>query len=175
MSVTDSLTTELQAVANGIGVAAQAAAAADATAENIAQHSAAQGFTGIAQSMARVRQVLQEARSQLAAAAATAGETTSAVAAIPQQMTPQQTIAVLTPLLSRLDAVDGAVTGAGQRTAEARQATLAALEGGQPDAMLARLNAIVQPLAGVGQRTTAARQHVQEAITAARQAGSSGN
>ena len=175
MSVTDSLNTELQAVATGIGVAAQAAATADATAENIARHSAGQGFTGIAQSMARVRQVIQEIRSLLAAAISTAGETRSAVAAIPQQMSPQQTIAVLTPLLSRLDAVDGSVSAAGQRTAEARQATVAALEGGQPDAMLARLNSIVQALAGVGQRTMAARQHVQEAVTAARQAGSQGN
>ena len=155
--------------------ACAAAAAADATAENIARHSAAQGFAGIAQSMARVRQAIQEIRSQLAAAEGAAGETRSAVAAIPQQMTPQQTIAVLTPLLSRLDVVDGSVSGAGQRTADARQATVAALEGGQPDAMLARLNAVVQALGGVGQRTTAARQHVQEAITAARQAGNQGN
>lgn len=100
----DDLTGRLQAVADGIGVAAQAAAAADATAENIAQRSAGQGFVGFAQSMARVRQVIQEIRSQLAAAEGRWRGDPVGGAAIPQQMSPQRTIVVLTPLLSRLGA-----------------------------------------------------------------------
>lgn len=173
MSVTDTMKAAFQSIAAGLSAASQAAVAADATAENIGQNAAGNGFTGIMQSLGRVRQLIQEARSHLGAAAATAADTQTVVNSIPQQLSPDQTVTVLAPLIERITAVDAGINGAAELTQQAKQAAAAALRGGSPEEMLARLDRIISVLTAIRQQSAAAREQVQQAILAARQTGKS--
>ncbi|WFE51226.1 DUF6244 family protein [Micromonospora sp. WMMD1155] len=175
MSLTDSIGADVQAMAAGVDRTQQEAGAVDHAIEQITARAVASGFTGIALGLARAREVLGQARSRLAQAGGVLGEASRSLSAVPQQSSPQETIAALTPVVAALTAVDGHVTAAGSAVDDTRRLVMAALQGGQPGPTLSRLQQVLQVLAIVRTRGTEARQHVDVALAQARQVGELGN
>ncbi|MEV4847453.1 DUF6244 family protein [Micromonospora matsumotoense] len=175
MSLTDTIGADMQAMAAGVDRAQQEAAAVDQAIEQITARSVASGFAGIAVGLARARETLGQARSWLAQADGVLGEASRSLRAVPQQSSPQETIAALTPVLAALTALDGHVTSAGSAVDDTRRLLAAALQGGQPGPMLSRLQQVLQVLAAVRTRRTEARQHVEAVLALARQVGELGN
>ncbi|MCX4391347.1 DUF6244 family protein [Micromonospora peucetia] len=175
MSLTDSIGADLQAMAAGVDRAQQEAAAVDHAIEQITNRAVASGFAGIAVGLARAREVLGQARSRLAQAGGVLGEASRSLSAVPQQPSPQETIAALTPVVAALTAVDGHVAAAGSAVDDTRRLVTVALQGGQPGPTLSRLQQVLQVLVTVRTRGTEARQHVDTALAQARQVGELGN
>jgi hypothetical protein len=175
MSLTDSISGDLQAMAAGVGAAQQEAAAVDHAVEQIAARAVAAGFAGIAVGLARVRELVGQVRARLTTVGGVLGEASRSVATVPQQPSPQETITALTPLVAALSSVDGGVAAAAGGIEEARRLITATLQGGQPGPTLARLQQLGQGLAAVRARAGEARQHVQAALARARQVGELGN
>lgn len=175
MSLTDGIGADIQAMAAGVDRTQQEAGAVDHTVEQITARAVASGFAGIAVGLARARQVLQQARSRLAQASGILGEASRSLSAVPQQPSPQETIAALTPVVAALTAVDGHVAAAGSAIDDTRRLITATLQGGQPGPTLTRLHQVLQVLATVRARGIEARQHVDTALAQARQVGELGN
>ncbi|MBO4204776.1 DUF6244 family protein [Micromonospora echinofusca] len=175
MSLTDSISGDLQAMGAGVSAAQQEAAAVNSAVEQVAARAAAAGFAGIAVGLARVREVVGQVRARLTTAGGVLGEASRSVAAVPQQPSPQETISVLTPVVAALSTVDSAVAAAAAGIEEARRLAAATLQGGQPGPTLARLQQLGQTLAAVKTRGGGARQHVEAALAQARQVGDLGN
>lgn len=125
--------------------------------------------------MARVRNAITGIQGGLGRLAGSIGEATTAAAAVPNEATPQETIAGLAPVQSAVDAARDAAAGAITGVGEAQQLVAMVLQGGQPGPLLQALEAIKQVLVLVVQRTGGARQAIEAAIAQARQLGSSGN
>ncbi len=123
----------------------------------------------------RAREVLGQARSRLTQAGGILGEALRSLSAVPQQPSPQETIAALTPVVAALTAVDGHVTAAGSTVDDTRRLVTAALQGGQPGPTLSRLQQVLQVLATVRTHGAEARQHVDTALAQARLVGELGN
>ncbi|WP_431893360.1 DUF6244 family protein [Micromonospora haikouensis] len=174
MSLTDSIGDELRAMAEGVATAQQATAEVDHAVEQIAARAVAAGFAGIAVGLARVRGQVGKVRARLSTVGGILGEASRSVSAIPQQPSPQEAIAALTPLVAAFAAADGAVEVAAAGIEEARRLVAAALEGGQPGPTLARLQQVGRGLAAVRARGGQARQHVEAALAQARQVGELG-
>ncbi|MEU7981413.1 DUF6244 family protein [Micromonospora sp. NPDC049081] len=175
MSLTDTIGADLQAMAAGVDRAQQETAAVDQAIEQISARSVASGFAGIAVGLARARETLGQARSRLAQADGVLGEASRSLRAVPQQSSPQETIAALTPVLAALTALDGHVSAAGSAVDDTRRLLAAALHGGQPGPTLARLQQVLQLLTILRTRRTEARQHVEAALAQARKVGELGN
>lgn len=175
MSLTDSIGADVRAMAAGVDRAQQEAGTVDHAIEQITARAVASGFAGIAVGLARAREVLGQARSRLAQAGGVLGEASRSLSAVPQQPSPQETIAALAPVVAALTAVDGHVTAAGSAVDDTRRLVTTALQGGQPGPTLSRLQQVLQVLATVRTRGTEARQHVEVTLAQARQVGELGN
>lgn len=175
MSQVEKITGELRALMTGVERAQGLAAAADSQAQEVALRAAGAGFVAVAAGVARVRNAITGIQGGLGSLAGSIGEATKATAAVPNEATPQETIAGLAPVLSAVDAARDAATGAITGVGEAQQLVAMVLQGGQPGPLLQALDSIKQVLVLVVARTGGARQAVEAAITQARQLGSSGN
>jgi hypothetical protein len=165
----------LAAMTTGIGRAQETTAAADHAAGQIAARAAGSGFVGIAQAMARVRDAIKEVHAQIAGLGNSVNEARTPVASAPDQMSPQQTIAVLAPASEKIGTIHSEIGGAIAKVDQVRQLATATLQGGQPGPMLARLDAIKQVLVAVAQRGNTAKQQVETALAEARKTGDAGN
>ncbi|MEV4725356.1 DUF6244 family protein [Micromonospora humida] len=132
MSLTDTIGADVQAMAAGVDWAQQETAAVDQAIEQISARSVASGFAGIAVGLARARETLAQARSRPAQVDGVLGEASRSLRVVPQQSSPQETIAALTPVLAALTALDGHVSAAGSAVDDTRRLLAAALQGGQP-------------------------------------------
>ena len=94
---------------------------------------------------------------------------------IPQQATPQETIAALTPVQSAVGAARGAAGGVITQIGETQQLVTTILQGGQPGPLVQALDGIKQVLMQVVARTSGARQAIEAAIAEAQRVGSAGN
>ncbi|WP_405427618.1 DUF6244 family protein [Micromonospora sp. NBC_00617] len=172
MSQIEKITGELRALMTGVERAQGLAAAADSQAQEVALRAAGAGFVAVAAGVARVRNAITGIQGGLGSLAGSIGEATKATAAVPNEATPQETIAGLAPVQSAMDAARNAAAGAITGVGEAQQLVAVVL---QPGPLLQALEAIKQVLVLMVQRTGGARQAVEAAIAQARQLGSSGN
>lgn len=175
MSHIDQLTGELRALMTGVERAQEQATAVDRQAQEVAVRAAGAGFAAVAAGMVRVRDAIATIQSGLGGLTGLIGEATKATAAVPQGVSPQETIAGLMPVQSSVDGAREAAAGTISRISEVQQLVVMILQGGQPGPMLSALDSIKQILVQMTQRTTAARQCVDAAIADARQLGSLGN
>lgn len=175
MSDIDTISNELRALAAGLDKAQANAAAADSRAQEIAARAARSGFTGIAAGVSRIREAIREIRGRLAGVSRSVSEAAAPVAAAPKELSPQQTVVVLTPATEKITAARDGIAATVAKVDEAQRLTAAALQGGQPGPMLAALEAVKQVLIQVAQRCAVANQQVGAAIAAARQVGDQGN
>ena len=175
MSFSGDIDGSLAAMTTGVGRAQEATAAADAAAGQIAARAAGSGFVGVAQAMARVRDAIREVHAQVTGVGDSVDEARTAVASAPDQMSPQQTIAVLAVALERIGTVHTGIGAAVATVDQVRQLASASLHGGRPGPMLARLDAIKQVLVAVAQRGNTARQQVETALAEVRKTGDAGN
>ncbi|MEO3771370.1 DUF6244 family protein [Micromonospora sp. B9E7] len=175
MSHIEKITGEFRALMTGVERAQGLAAAADSQAQEVALRAAGAGFVAVAAGVARVRNAITGIQGALGSLAGSIGEAAKATAAVPNEATPQETIAGLAPVLTAVDAARDAAAGAITGVGEAQQLVAVVLQGGQPGPLLQALEAIKQVLVLVVQRTGGARQAIEGAIVQARQLGSSGN
>ncbi|MFG1914390.1 DUF6244 family protein [Micromonospora sp. NPDC048898] len=175
MSQIEKIAGELRALMAGVERAQGLAAAADSQAQEVALRAAGAGFVAVAAGVARVRNGITGIQGGLGSLAGSIGEATKATAAVPNEATPQETIAGLAPVQSAVDGARDAAAAAITGVGEAQQLVAVVLQGGQPGPLLQALEAIKQVLVLVVQRTGGARQAVEAAIAQARQLGSSGN
>ncbi|MFI9644639.1 DUF6244 family protein [Micromonospora sp. NPDC051925] len=175
MSQIEKITGELRVLMTGVERAQGLAAAANNQAQEVALRAAGAGFVAVAAGMARVRSAITGIQGGLGSLAGLIGEATKVTAAVPNEATPQETIAGLGPVQSAVDAARDAAAGAITGVSEAQQLVAVILQGGQPGPLLQALDGIKQVLVLVVARTGGARQAVEAAIAQARQLGSSGN
>lgn len=175
MTQIEKITGELGGLMAGVDRARALAAAADSQAQEAALRAAGAGFAAVAAGVARVRSAITGIQGGLGSLAGSIGEATRAAAAVPNQATPQETIAGLAPVQSAADSARDAAVGAITQIGEAQQLVTMILQGGQPGPLLQSLESSKQVLVMVVQRTGTARQLVEAAIVEARQLGSSGN
>ncbi|SCL25733.1 hypothetical protein GA0070616_3165 [Micromonospora nigra] len=175
MSQVEKIAGELRALMTGVERAQGLAAAADGQAQEVALRAAGAGFVAVAAGVARVRNAITGIQVGLGTLAGSIGEATKAIAAVPNEASPQETIAGLVPVQSAVDAARDAAAGAITGVGEAQQLVAMVLQGGQPGPLLQVLDSIKQVLVLVVARTGGARQAVEAAIAQARQLGSSGN
>jgi hypothetical protein len=171
----EKITGELRALTAGVDRAQGLAAAADNQAQEVALRAAGAGFAAVAAGMARVRDAIAGIRGGLGGVGTTIGEATRATAAVPQEATPDETIAGLTPVASAIDGMRDATTATIAQLDETKRLVTTVLQGGQPGPLVQGLENVKQVLVLMVQRTGAARQSVDTAVAAARQLGSSGN
>ncbi len=98
----------------------------------------------------------------------------TALVGAPRQMSPEETIAALTPVQAMLTDVAGQATTTVAQVDAAMQRVAAVLRGGQPGPMQAALGEIIQALGQFHQRTNATGEHVRATIGRARQIGDAG-
>jgi hypothetical protein len=175
VSTIEAIAMDLAAISNGLDKARQATAAADDTAQKIATQAAGAGFTGIAQSLSRLRAAIREIQAGIAAADGPVREASAAIATVPKQATPQETRGVLEPVTQKLDGIHAAIAAVMEAITKAQQLAAATLQGGQPGPMLGRLDAIRQTMLAIAERNNQAKQHVTDALAAARTTGDQGN
>ncbi|WP_422752142.1 DUF6244 family protein [Micromonospora sp. WMMD708] len=175
MSTVERITGELRAVMAGVERAQGLTAAADRQAQEVALRAASAGFLAVAAGVARVRSALTDVQGGLGRLGGSISEATKAVAAVPQQASPQETIAALTPVQSAVGDARDAAGGAITRIGETQQLVTTILQGGQPGPLLQALDGIKQVLMQVVARTSGARQAVEAAIAEAQRVGSEGN
>lgn len=166
---------ELAVLTAGIGRALELTAGTAHAAGQVATRAAGSGFAGIAQRMAEVRDAVQALHGHIAGIDQSIGEARSPVTRVPDQLSPQDTIEVLGPVVRQVDAVQTAIGAAIAKVGEIRQRTAAALQGGQPGPLLQRLDVIRQVLSAVLQRCGTAKQHVDTALAEVRRVGTAGN
>jgi hypothetical protein len=171
----EKITGDLRALTAGVERAQRLAAAADSQAQEVALRATGAGFVAVAAGVARVRSTIAGIQGSLGALAGSLAEAAKATAAVPNEATPQQTVAGLAPVQSTVDSARQAAAGAITRIGEAQQLVTVVLQGGQPGPLLQALDGVKQVLTLVVQRTTGARQSVEAAIAEARRLGSSGD
>ncbi len=175
MAGIDAISADLQAMAAGIEQAHTAAAGADARAQEIAARAARSGFAGIAAGMVQVRRAIGEIRTRLTGIGAAVNEAVKPVTAAPQEMSPEQTITVLSPATEKLTAARDGIAATIGKVDQTRRLAATVLHGGQPGPMLTTLDAIKQILDQLTARCDAAQQHLRAAVAEARQIGGQGN
>ncbi|MEU1605728.1 DUF6244 family protein [Micromonospora matsumotoense] len=175
MSHIEKITGELRALLAGVERAQGLTATADRQAQEIALRAAGAGFLAVAAGVARVRSALTDIQGGLGKLGGSIGDATKAVAAVPQQATPQETIAALTPVQSAVGAARGAAGGVITQIGETQQLVTTILHGGQPGPLVQALDGIKQVLMQVIARTSGARQAIEAAIAEAQRVGSAGN
>ncbi|QKW17349.1 DUF6244 family protein [Verrucosispora sp. NA02020] len=175
MSHIEKIINELRVLMTGVERAQGLAASADRQAQQIAVRAAAAGFVAVAAGVTRARDAITGIQSGLGSIAGSIGEATKATVSVPQEATPQQTIAGLAPVQAAVDSARDAAAVAVGQVGEAQKLVTMTLQGGQPGPLLQSLDSIRQVLVLVITRTGGARQHVEAAIAEARQLGSSGN
>lgn len=175
MPQTETVTNELQAITTGLGRAQTITTGLGNEAEQISNRAMSAGFTAIAAGMSQVRDAINEVRARLHTAADAIGNAGTAVRAAPNEASPQQVIAALTPAADRTDTAHGEITAALGRADDIHRLVTQVLQGGNPGRMLSMLNDLKQTLAKVRQHTEQTRHHLTEAVTQARQLGESGN
>jgi Family of unknown function (DUF6244) len=132
----EKITGELRAMPAGVDRARGNAAAADAKAREIAARS---GFTAIAAGVSQVRSAIAEVRAMLVGVGSSINEAAAAVAAAPRQMSPEQTVAVLSPVREKVGGVRTGSRATIIKVEETKQVTAAVLRGGQPGPMVSAL------------------------------------
>ncbi|MEU4772753.1 DUF6244 family protein [Micromonospora sp. NPDC023644] len=175
MSHIEKITGELRALTTGVERAQALASAADNQAQEVALRAAAAGFAAVAAGVTRVRDGISAVRGGLGSLATTIGEATKATAAVPQEASPHETVAGLTPVQNAVDGIRDTAVATVAQVDQTRQLVTTVLHGGQPGPLLQSLEHIKQVLTLVAQRTATARQAVETAIAEARQLGSAGN
>ncbi|MEV5768698.1 DUF6244 family protein [Micromonospora sp. NPDC052213] len=175
MASIEKITGELRALAAGVERAHRLAAAVDGQAQEVAVRAAGAGFTAVAAGIARVRAAVSTIQGELGSLATAVGEATKTAASVPQQATPQETIAALAPVQQGLASARETTTATIAHVDNARHLVSAALHGGQPGPLLQSLDGIKQVLVLLVQRTGTAQQAVEAATNQARQVGLSGN
>ena len=165
---------DLRAMGTGVQKARAATAAADHTAQEITAQATRAGFTGIAVGMRQIREIIAEVGQRLAGIDTAVNGATAALAAAPQEMTPQQTIAVLSPQAQALTEVRTQLSGAIDRVDQTRQVTNSVLRGGQPGPMLTALGTIIEILCLLARSTAPAGQNIAAVIAAAEHVGAAG-
>ncbi|MEH0972805.1 DUF6244 family protein [Micromonospora sp. CPCC 205546] len=174
MSLTDSISDDLRAMAAGVDTAQQQAAAAEHAVAQIAARAVAAGFTGVAVRLTQVRELVGHVRARLTTVGGVLDEAPRVATAIAQQPSPQDTVSALTRLAATVSTVDAAVVAAAAGVEQGRRLTAATLHGGQPGPTLAHLQRLGQSLTTIKARTGEARQHVEAALTQARHIGGLG-
>jgi hypothetical protein len=175
MSHIEKITGELRTMIAGVDKAHANAVAADGKAQEVAARAARSGFTGIAAGMTRVRDAIAEIRARLTNMSGSINEAVTAVGAAAGELSPEQTIAVLSPAQEKLSSVHSGLAATITKVEETRRLVAVVLQGGQPGPMLSALENIKQILVLVAQRGDTARQHLETAVGEARQVGESGN
>lgn len=165
MPQTETVTNELRAITTGLGNEA----------EQISNRALGAGFTAIAAGMSQVRDAINEVRARLHTAADAIGNAATAARSAPNEASPQQVIAALTPAADRTDTTHREITAALGRADDIHRLVNQVLQGGNPGRMLSMLNNLKQTLAKVRQHAEQTRHHLTEAVTQARQLGESGN
>ncbi|TDC61057.1 hypothetical protein E1258_12715 [Micromonospora sp. KC207] len=175
MSHIENIAGELRGLMAGVERAQGLAAAADRQAQEVSLRAAGAGFAAVAAGAVRVRRAIIGIQGGLGGLGGSLGEAAKATAAVPNEATPQETIAGLAPVQSAVDkareTAAGVITGVG----EAQQLVAGILRGGQPGPLLQALDSIKQVLVLVVAGTGGARQSIEAAIAEARQLGTSGN
>jgi hypothetical protein len=171
----EKITGDLRAMATGVDSARANAAAADSKAQEIAVRAAGSGFAGIAANMSRVRDAIGEVQASLTGTGRTIAEAASAVAAVPKETSPDQAVAVLSPVQEKIGGIRDGVTATVAKVEDAKRRAVVALRGGQPGAMVSALDAVARVLLLVAQRAGTAKQHIETAVREARHVGGSGN
>jgi prefoldin subunit 5 len=174
MSHIETITRDLAALAAGIDHAQTSTQAVDRQAEEVAARAARAGFAGIAAGIIQVRPAIRELQTRLATVRQAIQEATAGVTAAPREMSPEQTIGVLSPVTDKLTTIRSGVAAAIDAVSDTQRQVAAALRGGQPGPLLTALDGIKQILAQVAQRCAETNQHVETAITEARQIGKAG-
>ncbi|QDY07716.1 hypothetical protein FJK98_11465 [Micromonospora sp. HM134] len=172
MSSVEEITRKLRALTAGVERAQSLTAAADSQAQQIAVRAAGAGFAAVAGGVARIRMALSTIRGGLGSLAAAVGEANTAAASVPQQSTPQETMAGLAPVGQRMVSAREATTATISHVDDARQLVSTVLHGGQSGPAL---DSIRQVLALLVQRCGTAQRAVEAATAQARQLGVSGN
>ncbi|MBO4161988.1 MULTISPECIES: DUF6244 family protein [Micromonospora] len=175
MSQVEKITGELRALMAGVERAQGLTAAADRQAQEVALRATSAGFLAVAAGVARIRTAITDVQGTLGRLGGSIGEATKAAAAVPQQATPQETVAALTPVQSAIGAARDAAGGVITQIGEAQQLVTTILQGGQPGPLLQALDGIKQVLMQVVARTNGARQATEAAIAEAQRVGSAGN
>jgi hypothetical protein len=171
VTLIDDLDSDLAAMQTGISRAGEIAGGAERGAEEVAARLAATGFVGIAQAMHAIRAEIIEIRQRIGDLGRLTRTAHAPLQAAPQQPTPQDTIAVLTPVVAVLAAIHDRIAAALTRIGEVQQHTARTLRGGQPGPMMARVGGIHTVLVAVGQRCVLAQQHAEAALNEARRSG----
>lgn len=175
MSQVEEIATELGALTAGVEQAQGQAAAAGRQAEEVARQAAGAGFVAVATGMLAVQQAIAEIQGRLGNLGGLIGEAAKATAAVPQEGSPQESIAGLTPVQERLDRAREAASATIEQVDKTQRLVTVTLQGGQPGPMLSALQNITQVLVPLTQRMSSARQSTDVAIVRARQLGASGN
>ncbi|WP_344143481.1 DUF6244 family protein [Polymorphospora rubra] len=171
MSLVDIVQSGVQAVIAGIDRARLETAVAEDAAQRIAQHAIATGFIGVAQNIAIVREVIGQVQVGIGSLSLLAGQASATVRVVPRQRTPEETVAVLTPLSGKLDELRACAISCVAQIELAKQRTRSALQGAEPGAMSNRLAAIQQVLVTVNARVLEIQRHVEQAVIEARRIG----
>jgi hypothetical protein len=125
--------------------------------------------------MSQVRNAINEVRARLHTATDAIQNAATAVGSAPNEGSPQQVIAALSPAVDRTDTANREITAALGRADDIHRLVTQVLQGGNPGPMLSMLNDLKQTLARERQHAEQARHHLTEAVTQARQLGESGN
>lgn len=175
MSQTETVATELQAITTGLGRARTATASLDQEVERIAARAAGAGFTAIAAAMSQVRTAINEARARIHTATDAVHDAATAVRNAPNEGSPQQVIAALTPAADSTDTIQREITAALGRADDTHRLVNQVLQGSNPGPMLSLINDLKQTLVTERQRAQQVKQHLAEAVSRARQLGEPGN
>lgn len=174
MSQIEQIISELRTMTTSVDSAQATAAQADGKALEVATRAARMGFVGIAQSVAQVRDAIQEIQARVATIKGSLSEATKPVTAAPQEISPEQSIAMLSPALETINTAATSVAATINKINDTQRLTVRILQGGQPAPMVAALEGIKQILTQVAQRCDVTKQLLGAAIAEARQTGDSG-
>lgn len=175
MSQTENVATELQAITAGLGRARTITASLDQESERVAARAAAAGFTAIAAAMSQVRTAINEVRARVHAATDAVHDAATAVRNAPNEASPQQVIAALTPAAERTDTIQREITAALGRADDTHRLVNQVLQGSNPGPMLTLINDLKQTLTKERHRAAQVKQHLTEATSQARQISEPGN
>jgi hypothetical protein len=166
---------ELRILTTGVERALGLTAGVDNQAQEVMARAAAAGFAAVAAGMGRVRAGISTVQGGLGGLAGVVSEASTAIAAVPQQASPQETISGLSPVSSAVVRAREAATAAIAQVGEAQQLVVTVLQGGQPGPLLQALDSVKEVLVLMVQRTAEIGDLVDAAVKEAGQLGSSGN
>jgi len=171
VSQIEKIAADFQALTKGVERTQTVAASTDNKVGEIIGRAAHAGFVGIAQALSRVQALVREIRAVLAGVGNSVGESARPIAAAPKEMTPQQTIALLTPSLEITNTAHKGIGATIAKIDEARQLVATVLQGGQPGPLISMLDEIKQTLLQITGRINATKQNISAAIAEARKLG----